>query len=104
VQFITSTQLRPLVWRISCTWCSRICSDILHNKIHKQVIAVLGKHYKEDHDVGFDKHGPLGEQNERDDVPMGQGIVNIVGTASAMAAHAARVAGEATPAPCPRME
>ncbi len=66
----------------------------LYKKIHKEAITTTGEYYKNDHQMGFDKHGPLAYQTENSDLP-GLGIVNIVDTARAMAAYAAsaRVAG-----------
>jgi hypothetical protein len=73
----------------------------LHKQMYKKAGTIEGKYCTNDHQVGFEEHGPLANQNERDDIPIDQGIVNIVDTASAMAAYSARVAGEATPPQLP---
>ncbi len=69
----------------------------IHVKIDKEAIRIAGKNYKDDHDVGFDAHGPMEKQTH----PMGPGIVDIMDTACAMAHYAGRVAAEATPLTLP---
>jgi hypothetical protein len=70
---------------------------LITTKIHKEAIAVVGKYYEDNYQVGFNKHGSLADQTENCDFPTGSGIVEIVDTARAMAAYVARVAGKATP-------
>ncbi len=53
------------------------------------------------HDVGYDEHRPLAEQTERVELPTGQGLVDIVDTARAIAHYVGRVAGEAVPPALP---
>jgi hypothetical protein len=68
----------------------------LHKKMHKEAIAVADMHYKDDNQVCINKHGPLADHTENGDLFTGPGIIDIVDTARAMAAYAARIAGEAT--------
>ncbi len=47
----------------------------------KEARAAAAARYKEWHDVGYDAHGQLEKQAEREDIQAGPGIVDIVDTA-----------------------